>query len=505
MFTKDSLGRPHIRVALTLVASVLRSALSLASGLVIARSLGAASFGDLGFLVASFLAIGQLTDMGSSSAFYTFMSRRRQSGRFLFAYLGWAAAQFFVIACVLGVLPSALLSRLFFSHDRLLVLLAFSAVFAQHHLWNLVSQLGEAAKRTAAVQAIGLVPAVVHFLAVLLLARYGALSVEAVLWLTAGEYVFVAAVLGPGLIRWHLRDAPEEPEWRDGLRAFLAYCRPLVLYTWVSFAYGFADRWLLQGLGGSVQQGYFSLGQQFAAISLLFTAAVLRVFWKEVAEARERGEHERSSRLFFSASRSLFFLSTAMCAMVMPFSPEVLAWTVGAAFEGAWLAMAVLMLFPAFQTVGQIQGAFLYATGETKAYAVLSIVIMLLSLPITYLFLASPEAVVAGLGLGALGVAVKMLLVQFVTVTVQAWLIARKNGWGTDLGLRVILPAAMVAAAFGSRAVIEKLLGTGPSGLLEPMTVAICGFLYLVLVCGAFWAWPFLGGLSRKELRGLVG
>ena len=57
----------------TLVANATRSLLSFAAGLVVARALGASRYGDLTFLLASFVAIGSLADMGSSSAFYTFL------------------------------------------------------------------------------------------------------------------------------------------------------------------------------------------------------------------------------------------------------------------------------------------------------------------------------------------------------------------------------------------------------------------------------------------------
>ena len=45
----------------------------------------------------------------------------------------------------------------------------------------------------------------------------------------------------------------------------------LVLYSIVGFGYEFADRWLLQNYGGSIQQGVYEVGFRFGMVSLLVT------------------------------------------------------------------------------------------------------------------------------------------------------------------------------------------------------------------------------------------
>ena len=60
----------------------------------------------------------------------------------------------------------------------------------------------------------------------------------------------------------------------------------------MAFIYIFTDRWLLQYYSGSVEQAYYSVAAQFAAIALIFTTSILRIFWKEISEAQEKGNNE---------------------------------------------------------------------------------------------------------------------------------------------------------------------------------------------------------------------
>src|SRR5438445_10852736 len=96
--------RIMVRFGTTLIANLVRGGLSFVSGIVIARSLGASGYGDLNFLLGSFAAIGQLLDLGTSSAFYTFIPKRKRSWTFGLLYLAWMGMQFVATILVVGLL-----------------------------------------------------------------------------------------------------------------------------------------------------------------------------------------------------------------------------------------------------------------------------------------------------------------------------------------------------------------------------------------------------------------
>ena len=495
--------RVAVRFGTTLAANLVRGGLTFLVGLIIARGLGASGFGDLNFLLGSFAAISQLLEAGTSSAFYTFVSRRRQGKTFFVLYLGWMAVQFAVAVLAVGLLlPGSMIERIWVGHERGIVLLTFFASFMMTQIWGMVSQLGEAMRKTVVVQGAAVGQAVVHFALIAAAMHWEWLTVQAILWLLMAEYAVLAVVLGPRLVRENYADEPGPSEERRAvLGEFAAYCKPLVVYGWVGFLYAFADRWLLQEFGGSEQQGFFAVGQQFANISLIATLSVLKVFWKEIAEAREQQDHQRVRKLYVSVSRGLYFTGAWISCLLIPYSREILAWTLGPGYEAAWLCLTLMFLFPVHQSLGQIQNTFFYASGETGSYARIGLLMMGISIPVTYFVLASESATVPGLGLGSVGLAMKMVGLQIVGVNLQAYVIARSNGWEYAYGYQGAVLATLLGLGLASRWVSTTSLGwTGSIG--SPVGVMLVGCsLYAGFSLACLSYFPSLAGLTRDQIK----
>ena len=75
-----------VRFLTTLFVNIARVGLSFIGGIIIARSLGPAVYGNYSFLLGSFISITTLLDMGTSSAFYTFLSQRKRGLKFYVYY-----------------------------------------------------------------------------------------------------------------------------------------------------------------------------------------------------------------------------------------------------------------------------------------------------------------------------------------------------------------------------------------------------------------------------------
>jgi len=492
-----------VRFGASLLANFLRVGLSFSSGLIIARGLGAAGYGDLNFLLGSFTAISQLTEIGTSSAFYTFISQRRRGYKFFAIYLTWIGLQFACTVVVVGLLlPVSLIDRIWVGHERRVVLLAFGASFLMTQVWGMVSHLGEAARQTVLVQAASVGQGIAHLVLVAAGTHWRWLTFQNVMWLLVAQYAAIGVIFGPRFVRANLAGRVDDREdARAVAKEFASYCAPLVLYGWVGFFYAFGDRWLLQQFGGAGEQGYFSIGQQFATISLLGTTSILKVFWKEVAEAKARGDSRRVNRLYRSVSRSLYFAGAWMSCLLIPYSREILRWTVGPGYEAAWLALGLMLLFPIHQSLGQIGMSFLYATGETRRYTKISLVMMGASLPVAYLMLAPPSATVPGLGLGAVGLAAKMVVLQIVGVNLQAYAIARGDGPAYEVAHQAVVLPVLVVMAWVCKWIAGAVLGGGVGPWVEAWAMVLASLLYaagsLGLVCGI----PTLAGLNRGQIR----
>jgi O-antigen/teichoic acid export membrane protein len=455
--------------------------MSFLTGLLIARALGVTHYGNLNFLLGSFAAMNLLLDAGTTPAFYTFLSRQKQPPVFFAFYLAWTlGVQMAGSLIILVLAPQSIISGLWLGQSRGDVLLAFCASFTVSQIWLFVTQLGEASRKTVIVQAITVLQAVLHLCLVVAFWAAGFLSVRSALMLQTVEIAVIAILVSPRLMRLNLRDDPAVT-WRHVAASFVEYCRPLVFYGFIAFLYAFADRWLLQRFGGAQQQGYYAIGQQFSAIGLLATSAVLNVFWKEVADANARNDVTRLRAVYRRVRHAVFLVGAWSAALLIPYSSEILTITVGSGFASAALPLSLMFLFSVHQSLGQLQGAFFKAMGETRAYTVIGTMLLVTSIPVTYFMLAPRSAAVPGAGLGGSGLALKMVVLQLIGVTVEGLWLIRRFGVAPDFGYQAAVLGGAVAISYAVKLALNGVL-QAVAAAPGPLAVCLTGGLSFALI-----------------------
>lgn len=487
------------RLTVSLFGNAVRSAVAVISGLVVARALGPADYGGFVFLLATLTVMRQLLDMGSSTAFYTFISQRPRGRRFYHFYAGWQLVQIaLVLALVALLLPDWAIRMIWLGHERTTVLLACAATLLQQQVWSIATQIGESRRQTRQVQVAGVYVALLHLLVIWALAHFGLMTQTRLFLLIALEY----AVATPLLFHWIGNPAEvdvAEPDWRGIAAEYWRYCRPLVLNSWVGVAYGFADNWLLQRFGGATEQGYFAASSQLSAVTLLATTSLLQIFWKEAAECYHQNNLQRAQQLFDKSIRLLVLISSAAAGFLIPWSGELVHLLLGSSYAASWPVLALMLAFPIHTALGQIVAATYSATNHTRAQANIYSFFMIFSIPVAYVVLAPPDELVLGQGLGSLGLAIKLLAIQIVQVNVLWWWICRSLDWPYHWAIQVILPGlclalGMLLNSFG------RMLWDGSifyGGLVFIGTL----LLFVTSLIGILWRWPELSGISRTQIR----
>lgn len=490
-------------------ANVLRAFISFLSGLLIARGLSPSGYGDLTFLLGSFVAVRSLIDMGSSGSFYTFISQRPRNKKFYLSYFGWLAVQFALTFFAVAVLlPGALVDSLWLGHSRAVVLLAFAAVYLQQHVWQTVVQVGESSRKTVIVQLMSVTLAVVNLAGIVSLLALEMISIELVFWLIVIQYLI--AIL---CSLWFLRNKEgrygEDPEFSFSrmLREYAQFCKPLMLYSLFSFVYEFVDRWVLQRYGGASQQGFYQIAYQFSAASLLATNSVLNIFWKEIAEAYEKLDMERVAYLYRRVNRGLVILSAALSGFFIPWAGEIVTVLLGKPYLSAVPVLTVMLFYPIYQSMGYINTTMFLATNRTRTYMKFGITLMIISLPITY-FVQAPRAGegVPGLELGAIGMALKTVILTVIFVNAQVWVIARQNRWKFDWVYQAVGIGLLIATGYFIKFIAALIWDTGGAtnkfDLFFPFLFS--GIFYTIFVMALIWLMPWLIGTEREYLNGIV-
>ena len=492
-------------------STLARGIIGLLSGLLVARGLSPNGYGDLMFLLGSFTAIRSLLDMGTSNAFYTFIAQRPRGQKFYLYYMGWLALQFILaILVVAAIMPGWMLEKTWLGHARQVVVLAFVATFLQQQVWQTVNQIAEASRKTVSVQLLGLGVAVAHLALVSLLLIFRWMAVTAMLWLFVVEYA--AAVLVAFLL---LNERKADPvvsqnadcSFRRVMNEYWIYCRPLILISLLTFVGEFADKWFLQRFGGSNQQGYFQIAFQFSAVSLLVTSSIINIFWKEIAEANEQKKWDVVAALYHRVNRGLFMVSAGMSGFLIPWTREIVGTVLGQQYALSVPAFMVMFLYPVHQSMGQVGSVMMWASGRTNTYMKLVAAVSFLSLPLAYIVQApTSDPLLPGLGLGAVGMALKTVAVNIVSVNVLAWVISRYYRWKFDWFYQVSGLAISIVVGYvlktGIMGVISVIAGTGKQYLLPSFVLS--GIAYSGIMLSIIWWMPWLIGMERKEITELV-
>lgn len=480
------------RLSFSLAGNVTRSALNILSTLVIARVLGPADYGAFAFLLASFTALTGVLDMGTSSAFFTFISKRNRAKAFIVVYFLWLAAQFLLsLSLIYFIFPDSWVNSLWQGESVERILIAFVAVFLQNQLWQAITQLGESQRLTVRVQVLNVIAAVLHLVLILLLVEH--LSVELIFLLLGCEFVFICLIAA---LSFPVSYVKEPFCWRTTLGDYAGYCAPLLVYSWLAVLTGFADAWLLRHFAGSVQQAYYAIAMQFAGISLIATRSALKILWKEVAEANSSRDEVKVKQLYTAATKALFVLGAIVSGAVIPWSEEIIQLMLGEAYRGGGVVLSLMLLYPIHQSLGQLNGAMFFALELTKPYVWIGGVFSLVNLLLLYFLLAPGSEVIPGLGLGAIGMGLKMIIGQLLYVNVLQWFLSKSKGWHFDFGFQFKVILVFLGTGLLSYQSLMALMGQ--EGFL-PIRAALFIGIYISIIALLFWQKPQLLGLSNGE------
>lgn len=471
-----------------------------ATGMLVARGMGPEHYGKMMFLLGTFIAVRQLLDVGSSTAFFTFLSQRQRSRRFVAWFSIWLGVQFLVPLLAVGLLfPTTWIELVWRGEQRSLVVMTFVAAYLQSTLWTVVMQMGESQRLTRMVQGVSATIAMFHLLLVAIAWWQEWLGIRLIFAAIAVEWALAAWVIARQL---QFSAVPDENETFMGVvKEFGRYCLPLIPYSWLGFAYEFADRWLLQNYGGSVQQAFYAVAFQFGAVVGIATTSILNVFWKEIAEAHHQGNKERVAILYRKVSRGLYFVAAAVAGFLIPWSEDILRLTLGPAYVGGAAALTIMFLYPLHQSMGQIGGTMLYATGRVRAQIVIGMLLMASSIVATYFVLAPAAAPIPGFGLGSTGLAGKMVIMQFLGVNVVALYLARSMQVSFDWIYQPVSGIGCLGAGWLAYVIPQWLFDVSAHVWFGWL---VSGFLYSVMVLAMIWLAPSLAGVSRYEILSVV-
>ena len=492
----DSLKK---RYFVKLLANLIGFVISLVTQSIIPRSLGPRNYGDFSFLTNVSTQIIGFFDMGTSNGFYTKLSQRQKESSLVSFYVSFSLVVSVMVIFLVFLSRITSLDSILWP-DQSIFFVYLATIFAiLSWFLQIAGNMGDAYGQTVRMETARIIQKFFGVVLLLALFLYGRLDLANLFY-----YYFFMTFFLIVAIAWILKGHLFTQGWRlsrnrvrSYAKEFYQYSSPLFLYALVGLIVVFLDRWLLQVFGGGVQQGFYGLSYQIGAVCFLFTSSIVSLIMREFSIAYTNKDLTQMAYLF-RRYIPLFYGIVAYFSCFIAMQSESVAYMFGGAeFHGAALAIAVMAFYQIHQTYGMMSGAVFMASGQTELYSKIGIIFMLIGIPISY-FLIAPESKM-GLNAGATGLAIKMVVVQFLGVNVHLYFNCRflKLNFWRYMGHQVLsVFLLLVFSALASHAVDMSSIHRN-SMIIRFL---LSGMLYSTMVLGLLYYFPLLFGLERKDI-----
>ena len=164
-----------------------------------------------------------------------------------------------------------------------------------------------------------------------------------------------------------------------------------------------------------------------------------------------------------------------------------------------------MFFYPMHQSIGQINGTLFMAIEKTKEYVLISNIFLILSIPITYFMVAPSSAIIPGLGMGATGIAIKMVALQFININIQTFWLAKYFKWEFDWAHQLINVSSLLILSYISKIVCYTGITILNVGANIYLIIILTGVIYFISVLLFIYCFPELVGTSKKEMSQLFG
>ena len=369
------------RISYTLVGNFFRSIISFVTSMLIAKVLAPEDYGRYIFLIGTFIALKQVLDLSSSSAFFTFISQKKRSLKFIKIYWFYVLLQLFIpLLVIIFLIPSDLFEQIWKGENKIIVIMALIAVFFQSSVWPISVQMAESIRKTFYVQIINVALVFLHFSVIITLWFFDLLAIPLLFIVITIEWLIASLLLLNIFKRNHVKiinKKNNDDSFKSIISEFWIYCSPFIPFMIFGFINDFGEKWMLQNWGGSEEQAYFGIAAQYASIALLATVSIIKPFWKEIAEANKKKEFKLVKKLYFNSTRLLFFVGLIISLPLLPWANDILFIILGESYAKGSITFTIMLLYPIHQSIGQINGTMFYATEKIRPYVIGNIIFMI--------------------------------------------------------------------------------------------------------------------------------
>ncbi|NQU31750.1 MAG: oligosaccharide flippase family protein [Bacteroidetes bacterium] len=466
------------------------------------RSLGPVAYGNFGFLTSFFMRTMKFLKFGIPAAYYTKLSKRQNEKKLIGFYAYYVAIVIFIVfICTIGAIKVGFQDIIWPGQNGYFIFAA--ALFAVlNYISDVIRSTNDAYGYTFKLEIAFIIQSFLATGLILVLYLTNVLTLGSYFLL---NYFLLFFVIIAGLrilhkhniyLTKHLHLAKEEVY--GYIKEFYHYSHPLFFNALVVYIVVIADRWLLQKFSGSVEQGYYTLAFKISGLIFLFTSSMSTLLLREMSLSYKDGNRKEIRRLFIKYI-PLFFFVAAYLAVFISFNAEAISFIIGGlVYKNASVVIAIMAFYPVHQSYGQLGGAVFLATERTFIIRNIGVSTGVIGFFISLLLMTPVEFF--GFGLGAEGLAIKMVLIQFISVNIYLWINTRflKLSFLKFFGHQIFVITSLSILANSSKYFTAFII----NDIL--INFFITGIIYSVLVLMLIKFYPRIVAMTRKEFNNYI-
>lgn len=501
--SEDSLKKRYI---FKIISNVFGLIIGLGTQAIIPRGLGPSLYGNFNYLNNFFQQFFDFLDMGTSVCFYTKLSQRQNDFGLVSFYLYYSCIISLVVVVFVFVTQACSIHSLVWPDQKLFYI--YLAAFLGILTWfnSVVSnRMADAYGITVSSEIARMVQKLFGLFLILLLYFSNKLNLDSLFYYNYIIIIFLVITIK--LILDRKGYSFKQHIWlsiskiKIYLNEFYGYSHPLFLFSVVALIVGILDRWLLQYFSGSVEQGFYGLSYLIGSACFVFTGAMTPLIWREFSIAYGKKDYDQMSSLFKRYVPLLYSIAAMVACFIAIQADKVIYIMGGHQFNGALWSLIIMSFYPIHQTYGQLSGAVYMAAGHTGLYSKIGILFMLIGIPVGY-FLIAPESKM-GLNAGATGLAIKMVIMQFIGVNVQLYFNCRllRLNFLHYVFHQIITILLFLALSASAMLFVDRLRVLQHHIVIN---ILFSGIVYFCMIIGLLYYKPSIFGLEREDISFLT-
>ena len=502
----DSLKK---RYFVKLLKSSSNALISIGMLLFVPRVLGPAALGNFNFIRDSLHNIISLADLNLGAAHVNHAARKKNSQIATSVYFTYTLLVGVFALLFLTLITLTDLNQYIFPGQETDYLFLGALLVYLMYIFTALMGLSDSKGATYGFELFSLIISIVLFGVLVILYLLGALNLT-----TFFEQQIALYIFSLGFCAWYLyRKINFRPtvvnlashETREIIHEFFSFSNPLITLSVVGIFFGFFDRWFLQIIYGSVAQGFFSLAFSLSAIAGVFLTPMTPLLMQSVAKADEDGDFE-GIRNAFDKVKILYFISAFLSIFCMFHTSEIIALIGGKDYNSAKITVLIMFIYPMHVVYGQFCGGVLFALRKTHLYRNIALSTAFVGIVITYILLAPKLFFVPGFELGSLGLALKLVIAQLFSVTIQLYFVCKivNVKMSHFLSSQLIIPIPIILGGF-CEMLIRSYINISVQGVFENLSSVIISMMLWSIVLGIIiWYFPRLIGLNKSTIQDTV-